>query len=258
MTRGWMSRDVLGWERRVESEDVYDVSDSKRAYQHLAHAQRLLRMSDREPLHRVEVITTLKRCVNTRLKHLDRLYSFSKAPVKGNPRHLIERLSVLGLVRPLLIRDLIAIRNAVEHQDAPPSSQNRCAEFIDVVWYFLRSTDPLTARRPDGFYLEAPRGLDDSWVELNLGAGDRPWAVAARGKLPVGMISPEEVDAWPVLEFIEFPAYIRLQGLPLVPPSDDGYPPPFEICGERAVFFAEVVGPPDVFVEVVERWFGSW
>ncbi len=41
------------------------------------------------------------------------------------------------------MKQLFLIRNDIEHNDATPPDKPRCTELLDVVWYFLKSTDSL-------------------------------------------------------------------------------------------------------------------
>jgi hypothetical protein len=38
---------------------------------------------------------------------------------------------------------LLEVRNGIEHNDAAPPDTPRCEFYVDVVWYFLKSTDAL-------------------------------------------------------------------------------------------------------------------
>ncbi len=38
------------------------------------------------------------------------------------------------------MKQLLAIRNDIEHRDVKPPSTEKCLELLDAVWYFLKST----------------------------------------------------------------------------------------------------------------------
>jgi len=68
----------------------------------------------------------------------------------------LELLASFDVVRPLMLRRLIDIRNFVEHQDSTPPSSDECRMFADLVWYFLRSTDSLVRSHLDNLIFYAP------------------------------------------------------------------------------------------------------
>jgi len=43
----------------------------------------------------------------------------------------------------MLLTELMKVRNDIEHNDSPPPELQTCQMYIDVVWYFLKSTDQL-------------------------------------------------------------------------------------------------------------------
>jgi hypothetical protein len=65
---------------------------------------------------------------------------------KSDDADMLEMLTRLGLIRPLLLRQLKDVRNVVEHSDAGAPSEDECLNYLDVVWYFLRSTDIFVSR----------------------------------------------------------------------------------------------------------------
>ena len=105
----------------------------------------------------------LKRAINSRLQHLEDLYAFSQAFPKNFGA--LERLNVVGLARPLLIRQLFALRNDIEHNDATPPSEKKCLELIDSTWYFLKTTDYACKLVPRAVSLENPiDGRRRQWI----------------------------------------------------------------------------------------------
>jgi len=85
----------------------------------------------------------LKRALNHRLKLIEEIYSFKFVEINNRPKGYLEILEVFGVVRPFLMKRLLTIRNGIEHNDEKPPSYERCLELLDVVWYFLKSTDSM-------------------------------------------------------------------------------------------------------------------
>ena len=150
----WLSSEFLHWYTFVQDRLNNAGADWERAYKIWAHAEEILEQHNDE-LHLVDTVTTLKRAMNHRLQFLKDTYSFKTIPVKSKPQRTIEQLAFWGIVRPTMLVQLIDIRNAVEHEDASPPAHERCLEFLDFVWYFLRSTDRLAIYPPKEVMFES-------------------------------------------------------------------------------------------------------
>jgi hypothetical protein len=161
-----------------------------RAYEIWDHARACIE-EDPSDFDRIDCIAALRRAINHRLKTLTAAYCFDSLPSLRPGKQALEKLQDYGLVRPALIRDLLAARNAVEHDDVEPPSVERCRYFVDVVWYFLKSTDGILRMRIDSVQYE----LDERctvWLRV------RPaeqWKVSLWAKLPAEMVSPVQDDA---------------------------------------------------------------
>jgi hypothetical protein len=77
------------------------------------------------------------------------------------------------------------IRNEIEHEDKRPPKLERCLELLDVVWYFLRTTDRIVRVRTDTLLFEAEDG--PYWVEVNIQI-KRTWKTSMRGWVPAHFI----------------------------------------------------------------------
>lgn len=117
---------------------------------------------------RVDVVSSLRRCLNQRLQHLQGTYHFDTIPFPSPRKGRLAQLESLGVVRPLLIQHLMKVRNHVEHNDGAPPSRRQCQQFIDVIWYFLRTTDAIARNCVTSFFYEYPKGGDSYGVWLNV------------------------------------------------------------------------------------------
>ena len=259
MKTAWLSSEVLVWNPEVQEQIGFDAADSDRAYELLTHTDKLLALAEVDDMYLVDVVTTLKRCLSQRLKHLNRLYDFSSAPIHDRPKRLLDQLAGLNLVRPFLLQHLLEIRNAVEHEDTHPPPRQRCAELADVVWYFLRSTDSLIRRRTSTFVLECPNttsGPESPWIEVDA-LGSSPWHFAFRGLIPRGILSPEEVREWLQLELLDELSFLRLvaEGSNIQLPENTAA---FkrETSGNYR-FFAMLVGPLSAREAISRMWAGT-
>lgn len=147
--RMWLDPAFLSWENHYMSWKPLDRKKAKRPYEIHEHASN--RLAQGTNLDRVDAITTLKRAVTHRVQVLKAAYGLDALEIPGKPKRDLELLAYLGIVRPLMLKRLIDIRNIVEHEDSDPPAGDDCEIFADFVWYFLRSTDVLAHRKLSRF-----------------------------------------------------------------------------------------------------------
>jgi hypothetical protein len=169
--RIWLEPSWLTWENHQMSSKPLDREKAKRAYEIHEHASNRLAHGATK-LDRVDAITSLKRAVTQRVQVLKEAYELGWLSIPNKPKRDLELVAYLGIVRPLMLRRLIEIRNLLEHEDSDPPSSEDCEIFADFVWYFLRSTDVLAHRRLTRFTLVPQEhghhvGLDGQEVRLN-------------------------------------------------------------------------------------------
>lgn len=122
----WLSPEVLQWQSYSQGGKQPAVSIRARAYEIWKHAEDLLRHAASD-LQLVDVITAIKRSIDHRIRALDSAYAFRSIPIKDKPSELLALLEFLEIIRPLMFRKLVEIRNAVEHEDAtPPHIDTKC------------------------------------------------------------------------------------------------------------------------------------
>ena len=168
----WITNSVLSWTSAVHSADTFHVSSWNTPYRIWSHAAGLLSGIPSE-LVRSDAVGNLKRALNVRLKHLEGLYRFSHLPLGLRHKATLERLEMLGVVRPLLLRHLLDIRDAIEHKNHKAPTSRRCNELLDIAWYFLKSTDALVAQRPERVAFEHPNETR-LWACFDITWGKKP------------------------------------------------------------------------------------
>ncbi len=149
----------------------------ERASTLVAHAKNDFDLSD--------VVLTLKRSVNQRLKTIESSYHLKGKVFDGKPKHYLDLLACLGIIRPLLFHKLLKIRNAIEHEDTKPPSRKQCFELVDIVWYFLKSTDSLVAVQRSGWEVDTMNDKYGYNLEINWGNG----SIEISGWFPASLIS---------------------------------------------------------------------
>jgi len=137
MVERWLSPEVLEWQALTVG-GVPPAKDLRsRSYEMLAHAEGLLH-DPTSNLSLVDVITTLRRAVDRRVRALQTVYSLRTIPIRDKPTDSLLLLEFFGIIRSRMFQKLVDIRNAVEHEDAIPPDLETCKDFAEFTWYFLR------------------------------------------------------------------------------------------------------------------------
>lgn len=200
--RFWVKHDFLNWFATKEVSDYLDDEIWKRPYEIWNHASTLLH-NDSSSLERVDAISTLKRSLNSRIKQFEKVYKITSLFEKSNNQYL-QLLEQLGLIRPLLIKQLMEIRNEIEHKDKKPPKIERCLEFLDIVWYFLKTTDTYMRVQTNSFTLHPveyyfSNSEETYWIETKIRIY-RTWRIECRGWLPQDFF--EKVNAPDSIEIL--------------------------------------------------------
>lgn len=151
----WISRDILDCildpglsSGAIES----SYSEIHRAYEVFNRASTFITL-DSNKFDLSDGILNLKRSIDIRLKLIEKIYKFKKLIVVDKPKHCIDMLAYIGLIRPLVLKELFIFRNGIEHKDANPPSVKKCINLLDATWYFLKSTDGLVETTRNAFEL---------------------------------------------------------------------------------------------------------
>lgn len=190
----WLDHQILNWNSFSDGGAIQNEKLALRAYEIWSHAEKLLNKSLSE-LDRVDVVTSIKRAIDHRVRLLDKLYNFRKIPIKDKPSDLLGLLEFSGLLRPIMLKKLIDIRNSVEHEDSSPPNTETCQVYLEFAWYFLRSTDPHTRLVRNPFTLTMDDGDEDYWAAFDLSPGEN-WLPKIRGWFPQEMVSNQPIDSW--------------------------------------------------------------
>lgn len=134
------------------------------------------------------------------------MYNLKKITFPNKPGGYLELLESYGIVRPLIMRNLLDIRNDIEHHDVNPPEPTRCKELVDVVWYFLKSTDAIVESEKNSIVFqefdkignETPYSIE---VYLNYYSNIN---CKLDGWLPKEMISYNEKDNYFKVDIIDF------------------------------------------------------
>jgi hypothetical protein len=152
----WIDPSWLSWEAWGARTSFIPNGADRREYEIHQHACDRLASNPNE-FDRVDAITTLRRVVGRRVKGLKEIYQLRDLPTGTRSMKDLELLECFGIIRPLMLKQLIDIRDIVEHQDSNPPPTDECLMFADLVWYFLRSTDNLVNSYVEDIYFEPRR-----------------------------------------------------------------------------------------------------
>jgi hypothetical protein len=139
----WIKEAIFDWEGYQGGGTIADKKMLERPYQIWEHSSTLFNHKSGNDFHFSDGIANLKRSINHRLQSIEKIYQFRTLEFVNKPKGSLEVLESLGLVRPYIMKQLFEIRNDIEHRDEKPPGIERCNELLDVVWYFLKSTDSL-------------------------------------------------------------------------------------------------------------------
>ncbi|MBZ6076127.1 hypothetical protein [Microvirga puerhi] len=176
----WLATDLTKHSYYVITSDLTPLEDWQQQYDIHGHAESILENNPNS--HDLAcAIFQLNRSIDFRERLLNKLYNFKRIPgIYGNKHH--ERMSYLGIIKPLLKSKLDKIRNNVMHSVTYPTQNiSEVAELSEFTWYFLKSTDLIASRAARA--LELHRFLDDEqeeWLEVSFDPAN--WDINIRGK----------------------------------------------------------------------------
>ncbi|MFM0251680.1 hypothetical protein [Paraburkholderia sediminicola] len=181
----YLSSEFLEWYPKSEGGAVLEVDAVFRAYEIWRHARDRVVLGATD-LDCIDAIGALRRAVNHRLKFLRSTYNFDHLPSTLGKKQTMERLQEFGIVRSAIIKDLLDVRNLIEHEDSEPPDIKQCRYYVDIVWYFLKSTDKLLDYRAE--YLNFSHEDDKQFVELEVDHANG-WRAKIRAKVEPELIS---------------------------------------------------------------------
>jgi hypothetical protein len=192
-------------------------------FDHLKHAERLLQNGNSEFV-RIDIITTLKRAIDYRLKILNKLYCWKKIPFKL-PKDELQKLEVLGVIKKNMLLNLFKIRNEVEHHDQNIPTITKCLDLTELTWYFLKSTNHHVVSSPSELWFtdenenELTRVKIDpqsNWrIHVLIKQGSKNFSFAPiEGWIKVSIIGKENMGKERFLRFV--PELTEVLGLKLL------------------------------------------
>lgn len=177
----WISKDILKWNTYSQGGSIIEKQFWQRSYEIWEHSNNLIENANNK-FQLADGITNLKRCLNHRLQLIEKLYNFKLIEIENKPKGYLELLQRYGIVRPTIMK----IRNEIEHNDENPPDLVRCKEFVDVLWYFLKSTDSIVQIKKDeieSIYYDSDDNETQYWYSTEL-QNENGLSVEIRGCFP--------------------------------------------------------------------------
>ena len=187
----WISNEILSWNECGRSELTINKELRERSYNIWKHANELIEFS-RNQFDLEDGIIDLKRALNHRLKIIEEIYGLKKNIQEYKKLPYLEILERLEIIRPILFRDLFQVRNAIEHNDSRPPEKERCIEFSDIVWLFLKVTDTIVSKQYNDLeYQKNENDLDFYNIKIDYRESLNIY-IHARVKKDIISINPKE------------------------------------------------------------------
>lgn len=250
----------LQWFQETETWSLCEKRDNKRAFEIWSHAYVVLQRAQSE-FDRTEIISCLKRSVDHRIRRLNEAYHLKRMPGVKADTGILERLEILGVIRPAMLNRLLTIRNAIEHQDAAPPPLETCADLVEFAWYFLRTTDRLALQLVERLSYNITDDSDDFSrisVSSRLTTG-KEWLIELGGWVPEVEFSAQEtaqhllrIECEKTMTFAQFKTRHKW---------DEGQPLMKEFHGTRAdtdvMFQGILIGPESTKLQIVRDHFDA-
>ena len=171
----WIPIEVLDWPASTESMGGRNT-DWESHYKPWEHANESL--SGRASLQdRASAILQLRRAIDLRDKALKAVYALDRIPCLAKSAYP-KILTDLGIVMPLMRKKLIDLRNEVAHEKVNPDVDlDRCLEYCEFTWYFLKSTDHLLSAPIQEIGFDGPDDLGGFSLTFDFDV----WSILAKG-----------------------------------------------------------------------------
>jgi len=195
MARIYVNNEILTWYCDEEGGSGFPAEYNYRGHEIWRHARDRLDAGCSD-LDRIDCIGALKRAVNHRIKSIVQAYHFDLLPSVHGQKKTLEKLQEYGLVRPSIITALFEVRNSIEHADTDPPNLQQCVNYVDLVWYFLKSTDELVNMYKDGpvYTLHDDDFNEKAWLALRPNLEDG-WMFTVRGNLPANLTRTRKISS---------------------------------------------------------------
>ncbi len=210
MASHWLHPAWLGFRVSAEKLSLSALNTQSRPYDLWDHANSLLEKGQTTRQIRADALINLRRSIDLRVQAIIDKFQLKDVPIRTKPTGHLDLLQYFGVVRPMMAKKLISIRNSVEHQDTIPPVEDEMRELAEFTWYFLRSTDDILRRMPSGLTFDSAYMDSEEREEqtvppyrllVDVGPNARSgWAAWIHGYVPASLLSTSPVDDYMALD----------------------------------------------------------
>ena len=151
-----------------------------------------------------------------------------------------------------MFRKLTEIRNSLEHEDKEPPNAATCQIYLELTWYFLRSTDSMLKLVTRDLEFSPDNEESDHWISLEYGPL-YGWNPILTGWVKSEFLSNGPVDGWLCITVESLTEREHhLKQLPRIPcdPVEKGSPSDIYLHGDAR-------GPQDLIVQLTKLYFAA-
>jgi hypothetical protein len=180
-----LSKKFLDWELFPMTRSSFEGRDIYRPFKYWQQAEKNINTATTE-MDYIDSIINMNREVDCRMKWLNKLYQFKSMKFVNYRKNKMDSLEALRIIRSTMILKLNDLRNSLEHRYTNPPNKLRCFEFLDFVWYFLKSSNYLSQNLTEIFDLESPSRNKigpNYWVSIEPKPNEN-WSFLFRGWVP--------------------------------------------------------------------------
>ncbi|RSC92890.1 hypothetical protein [Tenacibaculum singaporense] len=201
----YITKEILNWNIQQNDFTFYN-REWNTPYEGWNHAEKII-SNHTSKYHRIDVIATLKRIIDYRVKDLSHKYNLKAINDDFKKKNNYERLAHLNIIRPIMLKKLLEVRNNVEHKHEQPPSLNICKELVEFVWYFLKSTDIFCHTVIDSYSLDEDPNHDSKYGLLVTPKIKKNWEIELRGWLTESQYSNSKKDGFLKIQIIDKETY---------------------------------------------------
>ncbi len=191
----WINNEFIKRGIFVESFSDSSAELIQRAYELWNHAKDILESHSTKDFLS-DAISNLNKVIGLRIKLLNDIYHFNQSPFKTRDKKIYNQLGEFEILRPKLINEITTFRNKIEHHDETPPTLNKCKDFIEICWYFLKATDLPILHINDSILFcydgQDPYGIG---IEINF---KNKWEISISG-----CVKPSQLVSFKTQGFIE-------------------------------------------------------
>jgi hypothetical protein len=181
----WLSSEILTWRKTYDLSLTFVDPKLLDAYNYLMHVEKIIGSGNTE-YDRNDILSNLKKSIFFRIEQLKTIYNLRGFPLKDKSSKEFDILCSLNIIKPIMLKKIIDIRNAIEHKYNEPPSFDYCKELSEFVWYFLKATDILIELKIEKFDFVHNNEKDEYYLEVKI-EFSKNWNIYCNALYPLSL-----------------------------------------------------------------------